>query len=63
MYTLHTKSLLVDFINLFHHFHFIRFTLDIVPLYFSKAFGIEVYLYTKGNIIIPMEISGLYGSI
>ena len=42
-----------------HNLQFLRFTLDVLAL--SRSFGIEVYLYTKGNIIIPMETSGLYG--
>ena len=33
-----------------------------VHVRYSKSFGIEVYLFSKGNIIIPMEISGIYGS-
>lgn len=38
-----------------------RFTLDVLALYSPQSFGIEVYLYTKGNIIMPLETSGLYG--
>ena len=38
-----------------------RVSLDTTSLHYSKSTFIEVYLYTKYNIIIPMETSGKYG--
>ena len=46
-------------------FQYLRIILDLTKLYFEdtqRHFGIEVYLYTSGNIIIPRETTGAFGS-
>ena len=43
-------------------FQILKIDLDLAKLYFGQMFGIEVYLYTSGNVVIPRDSSGAYGS-
>lgn len=40
----------------------LKITLGLEAIYTTRTSGIEVYLYTRGNIIIPRKSSGVYGS-
>ena len=66
---LHKKILDCAKINYVLHLQYLRISLKLDKLYLGPRFsgilgkfGIEVYLYTKGNIIIPRDTSGVYGS-